>query len=242
MVERASRNYAVYITTSGVRVTEDQLNRIKHRAVLVFGLDGIGDTHDFYRRRPGAFEDLMKVLTLAHEFPKEIIVTLWKGVLQEIEEILNLGKTYGVIVHFNGIIPVGRATGHTEILPDSDELNAVNKRIERLQREGEPVVTDLHVVTEKDRRSGIPLFCRGRYNITPGGDVRPCEFHSTVFGNIHKRPLRDIIEDANKTDFIKAREKGFKEQLRDDLQNPFDYHTEICQRIRSVGCSKIGSQ
>ncbi len=51
-------------------------------------------------------------------------------------------------------------------------------------REGS-IVTDLHEVTEKDKQEGIDLFCRGRFNITPRGDVRPCEFHTAVLGNIY---------------------------------------------------------
>ena len=61
--------------------------------------------------------------------------------------------------------------------------------------------------------------------------MRPCEFHPSVLGNIFEEHLGEIIERARKTDFIRSREEGFKNQVRLDLENPFDYHTEICHTL-----------
>jgi len=91
-------------------------------------------------------------------------------------------------------------------------------------------ITDLYKVTEKDLE-GIDLFCKGRYSISPGGEVRPCEFHPCVLGNIYEERLSEIIERTRSTDFMKSREEGFKKQVRLDLKNPFDYHTKICHKL-----------
>ena len=45
---------------------------------------------------------------------------------------------------------------------------------------------------------------------------------------MYRESLVEIVNRANATEFIKAREEGFKRQIRLDLQNPFDYHTQIC--------------
>lgn len=231
MVKRASKDFVVFITTSGFPFSEDQTSLIKNSAVLVFGLDGIGNTHDFYRSVPGAFRNLMQAMDITSDLPKEIITTLWKGVIPQIDEIISLGEKYNAILHFNGIIPVGRAKDNTDIIPDVKELEKVYKKLYQLKMSGGAVTTDLYKVTEKDKEDGIGLFCRGRFNITPEGNVRPCEFHHAVLGNIFERPLREIIMQANKTTLIKSRENGFRDHIRLDLQNPFDYHTRICHRI-----------
>lgn len=231
MVKRASKDFVVFITTSGFPVSEDQIERIKNSAVLVFGLDGIGNTHDFYRAVPGAFKNLIQAMDIALDVPKEIITTLWEGVIPQIDEIISLGEKYNAILHFNGIIPVGRAKDNPDILPDVKELEKVYKKLYQLKMSGGAVTTDLYKVTEKDKEGGIDLFCRGRFNITPEGNVRPCEFHYAVLGNIFERPLKEIIIQANKTTLIKSRENGFRDHIRLDLQNPFDYHTRICHRI-----------
>jgi len=231
MVEKASEEFLVFITTSGLGVTQKHLRRIKNRAVLVFGLDGIGKTHDRYRGVHGAFTSLMRALDMARDVPKEVIVTLWKNVIPQIDDIIALCERHNAIVHFNAIIPVGRVKDNPEILPDIHQLESVYEKLHPLKLSGGIVLTDLHKITEKDTHQGIDLFCKGRYNITPAGDVRPCEFHYAVLGNINKNSLGDIIRQARKTELITCRENGFKDQVRLDIENPFHYHTEICHKI-----------
>jgi hypothetical protein len=52
-----------------------------------------------------------------------------------------------------------------------------------------------------------------------------------VLGNIFETSLSHIIEQAQESYFIRARETGFKDQVRLDVQNPFNYHTEICHPL-----------
>jgi MoaA/NifB/PqqE/SkfB family radical SAM enzyme len=54
MVQKAAKDFLVFITTSGYPVTDTALQMIRHKSILVFGLDGIGETHDMYRGYPGA--------------------------------------------------------------------------------------------------------------------------------------------------------------------------------------------
>jgi MoaA/NifB/PqqE/SkfB family radical SAM enzyme len=199
--------------------------------VLVFGLDGIGETHDCYRGLPGAFDTLMRALEMTRDLPKEIIVTLWTGVISQIDAIIRLAEQYNALVHFNGLIPVGRVRQNRDIIPDASALDKLYERLYALKMSGGSVITDLHKVTARDRRQGIDLFCRGRYNITPEGNVRPCEFHYAVLGNIDEQPLGEIIERAQATDLIRSREQGFKDCIPEHLDDPFDYHTQICHRL-----------
>ncbi len=233
MVEKASREFVVFITTSGFGIAAQHIAQIENRAVLVFGLDGIGRTHDAYRGFPGAFNHLIKALEMTRGMPKEIIVTLWRGVISQIDDIIGLAEKYNAIVHFNGLIPVGRVKDNPEIMPDITELEAVYAKLYRLKMNTGNVITNLHKVTAQDCSQGIELFCRGRFNITPEGNVRPCEFHCTVLGNIHTHSLRAILNQASQTPGIRCRENGFKGHVRTDLKNPFDYHTSICHKVFS---------
>jgi MoaA/NifB/PqqE/SkfB family radical SAM enzyme len=231
MVQEAAKDFLVFITTSGYPVTDEALQAIKHKSILVFGLDGIGDTHDSYRGYPGAYNNLLQTLNKTRDIPKEIIVTLWKGVLSQIDAIIKVCAQHNAIVHFNGLIPVGRVIKSPDILPDVHELEKVQKKLYQLKMQGGSVVTDLHKTIEKDKQEGIDLFCRGRFNITPLGDVRPCEFHTAVLGNIYNESLKEIILRSHQCFLMRQREQGFKDHIRLDLENPFDYHTSICHTL-----------
>ncbi|KPJ55663.1 MAG: hypothetical protein AMJ42_06440 [Deltaproteobacteria bacterium DG_8] len=230
-----AKDFVVFITTAGYSVNKEQIEGLDGNVVLVFGLDGIGEVHDRYRGRAGAYQDLLHSLELTKQLPKEIIITLWKGVLPQIEEIIELAEKYGALLHFNALIPVGRARDNPEILLNREESEEVYEKLKDLRVNREAfLVTDLYKITEKDLE-GIDLFCKGRYSINPEGEVKPCEFHPIVLGNIYKNNLSEIINRAMTTYFIKSREEGFKNQVRLNLENPFDYHTEICHKIALKG-------
>ena len=228
---RYAKDFVVFITTAGSSIRKEQIAGLRGNVVLVFGLDGIGEVHDRYRGRSGAYQELLQSLEFTRELPKEIIVTLWKGVLPQIEEIIELAERYRALLHFNALIPVGRARDNLEILLNQEESEEIYEKLRDLRINREAfLVTDLYKITEKDL-GGIALFCKERYSINPRGEVKPCEFHPRVLGNIFKEHLSEIIDRARASDFIKAREEGFKEQVGLDLENPFDYHTEICHKL-----------
>lgn len=64
IVEAASRDFVVFITTSGYGVSGKILDRIRDNAILVFGLDGIGETHDYYRGVPRSFATVIRAMEL----------------------------------------------------------------------------------------------------------------------------------------------------------------------------------
>ena len=129
-----------------------------------------------YRGRKGAFKTLVASLELARQRPKEIIATLWKGIVPQIDEIIALAEHYEALLHFNALIPVGRARSNREILLSREENEMMYKRLNELRRErGAFLVTDLYKVSEKDLE-GIDLFCKGRYSISPSEMCGPVNF------------------------------------------------------------------
>ncbi|MDX1777748.1 MAG: radical SAM protein [Thermodesulfobacteriota bacterium] len=223
-----AQDFVVFITTSGYSLKREQIEDLPGNVVLVFGIDGIGEVHDCYRGMKGAFEMILTSLDLARQRPKEIIATLWKGIIPQVNEIIALAEQNEALLHFNALIPVGRACANREILLSREESEMVYEKLNELRmKRGAFLVTDLYKITEKDLK-GIDLFCKGRYSINPSGDVSPCEFHPCVLGNIFELSLDSIIGQAKKSDFMQGREAGFKDQVSLDLINPFNYHTEIC--------------
>ena len=223
------KNFSVHITTSGLSLPREKIDALSDNVILVFAVDGIGEAHDNYRGKPGYFSRLLETLAYCSPRLKEIITTLWKGNLNQLEEIIQLAEKYGAALHFNALIPVGRAKEHPEIFLSREDNERVRAFLKNLKKKSGFVFTDHYKVTEKDLQEGIDLFCKGRYSIDPQGNVHPCEFlRFLTFGNIFKQNLSDIITQAQNTPFIQAREQGFKKQVRLNLPNPFDYHTQVC--------------
>lgn len=224
--------FSVHLTTSGVGVTARKIARLASNAILVFGIDGTGPVHDAYRGRAGAFHQVLAALGRARHMPLEIIATLWRGNLLQLDEIAGLGKDHGAAVHFNALVPVGRAQGNREILLSTKENEQALRTLARLRRSFGLLYTDLYKLTARDRREGIALFCKGRFSVDPRGEVHPCEFLREVkLGNILKEKLPAIIARAAAHPLIQAREQGFKGHIPLELSNPFDYHSEVCHRL-----------
>lgn len=233
------KGFSVHITTSGYSIPKDTIDSLSNNTILVFGLDGIGWVHDEYRGKRGVYDRLLETMEYSKNKLKEIITTLWKGNLRQLEEITRLAKNYRAALHFNALIPVGRAKDNPEILLTRKENEIVQREIADLKRKFGIIFTDHYKITEKDIHEGIDLFCKGRFSIDPGGDVHPCEFlRSISFGNVFEKDLSEIIREAKKTGFIQAREEGFKHQVSLNIPNPFDYHTHICHVFAKQGLAK----
>ncbi|MBW2222122.1 MAG: hypothetical protein JRF22_06295, partial [Deltaproteobacteria bacterium] len=61
------------------------------------------------------------------------IVTLWKGVLPQIDEIIELAEKYRALLHFNALIPVGRAKNNFNILLNREENEEVYEKLKGLR-------------------------------------------------------------------------------------------------------------
>jgi MoaA/NifB/PqqE/SkfB family radical SAM enzyme len=228
-----TKGFSVHITTSGYTIPRKMINDLPDNAFLVFSLDGIGKVHDEYRGMPGAYERLIESLEYTRTKLKfnEIVSILWKGNIVQLDEMVKLAERYRAIIHFNSLIPSGRAKENQEIRLTTEENERVYKAVGELMHQHSFILTDLYKVSEKDRVHGIELFCKGRFSIDTEGYVHPCEYMRWVsFGNVFEEELPGIIERAKKTAFIQAREEGFKNHIPPDVPDPFDYHGQICHK------------
>lgn len=229
-----TQGFSVHITTSGYQIPLKMIDRLPENAFLVFSMDGIGQIHDEYRGISGAYEELIKCLGYVRTKFKfnEIVSILWKKNISQLKEMVQIAEQYRSIIHFNTLIPSGRAKVAKDIFLTLEEKEWVYQEIANLMNQYSFILTDLYRITEKDRINGIDLFCKGRYSIDTAGKVHPCEYLRWVtFGNCFEEELPKIIERAEKTPFIQAREEGFKHHLPDHLQDIFDYHGQICHQM-----------
>ena len=156
-----AKDFVVFITTSGYSLNREQVEGLPGNVVLVFGIDGIGEVHNYYRGMKGAFEMILRSLDLARQRPKEIIATLWKGIIPQVDELIALAEQYEALLHFNALIPVGRAGSNWEILLSREENEMIYEKLNELRMQrGAFLITDLYKITEKDLK-GIDLFCKG---------------------------------------------------------------------------------
>jgi MoaA/NifB/PqqE/SkfB family radical SAM enzyme len=228
------RGFSVHITTSGYKVPSKMIDELPDNAFLVYSLDGIGQVHDEYRGIYGAYEKLIESLEYTKMKLKfnEIVSILWKKNIEQLDEMVKVAERYRSIIHFNSLIPSGRAKENQGIRLTREENERVFHLVGEFMHQHSFILTDLYKVTEKDRVQGIDLFCKGRYSIDTAGNVHPCEYMRWVtFGNCFKEELPRIIERAWQTPFIKAREGGFKNHIPPDLTDPYDYHGEICRKV-----------
>ncbi len=109
------KGFSAHITTSDFGVTKKKIKSLSDDAVLVFGIDGIGEIHDMCRAKSAPYAHLLKVMAYCQDRPKEIITPLWRGSLEQLEEIISMPEKCGAALHVNALIPAGRARNHPEI-------------------------------------------------------------------------------------------------------------------------------
>lgn len=105
---------SVTMETNGTLIDDEMAHFLKEKGVtsVSVSVDGAkAETHDLLRMVPGSFERALNgVRALVKvKFPVQIICTLHRGNVAEMEEIVSLGEQLGCgSVKFNHVQPVGR--------------------------------------------------------------------------------------------------------------------------------------
>ena len=140
----------LYLETNGVLCTPEIASEIarspkRHVSVSLDGADA--PTHEWVRGVEGCFDQALQGVRnlVAAETRPQIIMSLMRGNVEQVEAIIDLAKDLGASsVKFNVVQPSGRGTHFHE---GTDGLD-----VEELIRLGR------HVDTELAKRSKIPLF------------------------------------------------------------------------------------
>jgi radical SAM protein with 4Fe4S-binding SPASM domain len=230
LVERASgTGLKLTISTNGTLITPERAARLKAAEVAYVGisLDGIGEIHDRFRRKEGAFDAAVRGFRHCHEAGQKtgLRLTLTRHNVENIGRILDFIEEEGIQrVCFYHLVPAGRG-GELQVLEPEAARRALDTLVERVEawhRQG--IDRELLTVTQpadgaylllRMEREGHPRLeearrllawnggganssGRGIANIDTRGDVHPDQFWQDVtLGNVKDLPFSEIWEGRN---------------------------------------------
>lgn len=224
-----SKGLKLTISTNGTLITPEKAALLKAAAVAYVGisLDGIGEVHDRFRRKEGAFDAAVRGFRNCHEVGQKtgLRLTLTRHNVQNIEQILDFIEAEDIQrVCFYHLVPAGRGSD-LQVLDASESRHAVDtliKRVEhwhgqginrevltvtqpadgaylltRMEREGHP---NLETARELLRWNGGGANSSGRgiANIDTQGTVHPDQFwQDVILGNVKQQKFSDIWEERH---------------------------------------------
>jgi len=206
------------IETNGTLLNKEivkELEKIKP-LVLAISLDGATPkVHDESKGVRGTYEKVLKAISLlkVYKIPIQIITTIQKHNMNQLEKIVKLSMELGISSHkIEAVSEMGRAIEMTNGLLEADEIYQLFKRENILMRKyGKKIVTDVPPAfrpIDLLKKYGIikcPL--NQLLTILPDGGISLCGIGQTekdlVFGNIKENSIKEIWENNEKLNEIR---------------------------------------
>lgn len=217
------------ISTNGTLITPEKAALLKAAKVAYVGisLDGIGEVHDQFRRKEGAFKAAVEGFKNCHDVEQKtgLRLTLTRHTVSDIERILDFIEEQEIQrVCFYHLVPSGRGAA-LQILRPEESRHALDTLIDRvklwhaqgirrevltvtqpadgpylllrMQRENHPRVAEARRLLEWNG-GGNNSSGRGVANIDTQGNVHPDQFWQTAqLGNVKRTPFSRIWQGAN---------------------------------------------
>lgn len=230
IVDKASAGgLKLTISTNGTLITPEKAALLKKANVAYVGisLDGIGEVHDQFRRKEGAFDAAVRGFRACHEVGQKtgLRLTLTRHNVENIERILDFIEQEAIQrVCFYHLVPAGRGSSLQVLSPDESRhaIDTLIARVEDWQRQGvnrelltvaQPadgaylllrMENEGHPNLEEARRllgwngGGANSSGRGIANIDTQGNVHPDQFwQDIILGNVKQMPFSEIWEGRN---------------------------------------------
>lgn len=203
------------ITTNGMLIDGKNAQALVRCGLdtATFSLDGLEDTHDWFRNMAGSFEKTLQGIRNLHHaagktIPTQITTVIHKQNFHQLKELYTLVSGLGVdswrVINLE---PIGRALENQELLLDGQQLRELICFIQECRFQPKPPMEVTfgcsHYVTEKYERmirdyyflcgSGILVA-----SILCNGDIYSCldieRREELVQGNIHTHNFVDVWE------------------------------------------------
>lgn len=214
------------ISTNGTLITPEKAARLKAANVAYVGisLDGIGDIHDHFRGKKGAFDMAVRGFNNCHEVDQKtgLRLTLTSHNVENIDRILDFIEEEEIQrVCFYHLVPAGRGC-ELQVLGAEEARGAMDTLISRVEKwhaqgidrevltvtqpaDGAYLLTRMerenHPNLEQARQllewngGGANSSGRGIANIDTQGNVHPDQFWQDVqLGNVKQVPFSKIWE------------------------------------------------
>ncbi len=232
LVESASAaGLKLTISTNGTLITEEKAALLKAAQVAYVGisLDGIGDIHDQFRRKEGAFDAAVRGFRHCHAVGQKtgLRLTLTKHNVENIDRILDFIEEEEIQrVCFYHLVPAGRGSELQVLSPEAARraIDTLIARVEtwnaqgidrelltvtqpadgayllvRMERENHPNLEEARRLL-KWNGGGANSSGRGIANIDTQGNVHPDQFwQDVILGNVKLQPFSEIWEGRNPT-------------------------------------------
>jgi radical SAM protein with 4Fe4S-binding SPASM domain len=217
------------ISTNGTLITPEKAALLKAANVAYVGisLDGIGEIHDQFRRKEGAFDAAVRGFKNCHEVDQKtgLRLTLTRHNVENITQILDFIEDHEIQrVCFYHLVPAGRGSELQVLRPEEARgaIDTLIARVESWHRQG--IDRELLTVTQpadgayllvrmerenhpnlsEARRllswngGGANSSGRGIANIDTQGNVHPDQFWQDItLGNVKQMPFSQIWEQQN---------------------------------------------
>jgi radical SAM protein with 4Fe4S-binding SPASM domain len=226
------------ISTNGTLITPEKAALLKAANVAYVGisLDGIGEIHDQFRGKEGAFKAAVEGFAACHAVGQKtgLRLTLTRHTVTDIEHILDFIEEQEIQrVCFYHLVPSGRGSGLQILHPEESRqaIDTLIARVEQWHRAG--VHRELLTVTQPadgpyllhrmERENhpnleaarqllswnggGANSSGRGIANIDTQGNVHPDQFWQDVqLGNVKQTPFSEIWEGQHAPSAVKLAE------------------------------------
>jgi radical SAM protein with 4Fe4S-binding SPASM domain len=215
------------LSTNGTLIDHEAAEKIKKIGFAYVGisLDGIGETHDYFRGKKGAFAKAVEAFRNCKAVGQKVglRLTLSRNNIEDLERILDFIETEGIErVCFYHLVFSGRGANLVDVEParTRDALDKILARTARWVAAGQ----NREVLTVDQPADGAYLYLRllrerpeqaqavydllawngggangsgiGLANIDTQGNVHPDQFWQTLtLGNVKERPFSEIWRD-----------------------------------------------
>ena len=201
------------MTTNGILIDEKVAKKMAETKMdtISVSIDGVKETHESFRKVPGAFDKILKGIKLMQKIPTitdlQVTTCVNKKNIDELEDIYKIVKDLGVKDwRLIEVDPIGRAKGNTELLLDANDYKRMFKFIIDKRKEnpdmkfkygcGHFLGNDLNI-----ELLGNCYFCFTGYwvaSILSNGDIFGCpdieHRPELIQGNIRERKFSDVWE------------------------------------------------
>lgn len=186
-VLHCASSYGMKITlaTNGTEL-ENHLSVIKSCVDKIsMSLDGIGETHDFFRGVPGSFDHLLNMMSLLKKqrIKTKISTIIWKQNIAELDDIVTLVKSMGMMkINFNILVPVGRANANMDIHIPITEYHDIYKKINKLIEKYNDELFTVEIKRNQQLNTNSMACPGGKsiVHINANGKVSPCSWLSKL--------------------------------------------------------------
>ncbi|MGA1824025.1 MAG: radical SAM protein [bacterium] len=212
-----SYNVKVNAISNGYMMNQSLVDRIKKARLtnVAISLDGLCETHEKIRRKPGSFQRVMNALSLLRQngISSAIVTTVTRDNMNELDELFKIAMDKGVDVWQLQIgVPRGNLCEHRDFVVQPEDLPSIEQFILRVRNNRRIQVDVADNIgyfshNEENLRNG---FSRQRYlpfwtgcfagiqalGLEANGDVKGCLSMPTlpefIEGNIRRESLAEI--------------------------------------------------